>query len=257
MMRIRFNAFWLQKAGNAAEEYEDAFAPAALPEAEDGCADFWCAVADGATETSFSGLWAQILVDHFVSQQPAHIKANHLSGLASDWRQAIDARTAHKPLPWYALEKLERGAFSSLMGLSIRADGSWRALCVGDSCLFHVRPRQAIRAFPYYSPDQFNNHPVLLSTNTAESVEVQGARGKWKDGDYFLLMTDALAHFFLSQRKLRTHLVSESLDQAGFEQIVTGARDDRICRNDDVTLLRIAPARGDGDGQGSVPDGVA
>src|SRR5689334_18731470 len=242
-MRIRFSAFWLQKAGNTAEEYEDAFAPTIADDAQ-GCDEFWCAVADGATETSFSGLWAQLLVDHFVQQRPAQIKVDHLNGLALSWRQAIDARTAHKPLPWYALEKLERGAFSSLIGLTIRADGSWRALCVGDSCLFHVRPHQAIRAFPYYSADQFNNHPVLLSTN-AESVEVQGARGKWQDGDYFLLMTDALAHFFLSQRKLRTHLVSDALDQAGFEQIVTGARDDKICRNDDVTLLKIAPTAGD------------
>ena len=249
-MRVRFNAFWMQKAGNAAEEYEDAFAPASPPDAE--CGEFWCAVADGATETSFSGLWAQLLVDSFVADRLAQIKADRLTRLSSQWRQAIDARTAHKPLPWYAVEKLERGAFSSLMGLVIRADGNWRALCVGDSCLFHVRPRQAIRAFPYYTPDQFNNHPTLLSTNSAESVEVQGARGKWKDGDYFLLMTDALAHFFLSQRKLRTHLVTDTLDQAGFEQIVEGARNDRICRNDDVTLLKIAPALGDGDKQGGV-----
>ena len=247
MMRVRFNAFWMQKAGNLPEEYEDAFAPNASPDADTGRDEFWCAVADGATETSFSGLWAQLLVDHFVNQRPAQIKADHLSGLALNWRQAIDARTAHKPLPWYAVEKLERGAFSSLIGLTIRADGSWRALCVGDSCLFHVRPHQAIRAFPYYHPDQFNNHPVLLSTN-AESVEVQGARGKWQDGDYFLLMTDALAHFFLSQRKLRAHLVSDALDQTGFEQIVAEARDDRICRNDDVTLLKIAPAAGDDPG---------
>ena len=161
-MRIGFSAFWLQKAGNAAEEYEDAFAPAALPDDGGSCAEFRCAVADGATETSFSGLWAQILVDAFVDRAACRTsRRDRLSGaLASDWRQAIDARTAHKPLPWYALEKLERGAFSSLMGLSIRADGSWRALCVGDSCLFHVRPRQAIRAFPYHHARQFNNHPV-------------------------------------------------------------------------------------------------
>lgn len=243
-MRIGFSAYWLQKAGNATDEYEDAFAP---EDAHDGeCAEFRCAVADGATETSFSGLWAQILVDAFVSQRLPRIKPETMVALSAGWRSAIDAR--HKPLPWYALEKLERGAFSSLMGLTIRANGNWRALCVGDSCLFHVRPQQTIRAFPYHLPDQFNNHPALLSTRLDSAVEARAARGKWKEGDYFLLMTDALAHFFLSQRKLRARLAADELDQAGFEQLVAHARGERICRNDDVTLLKIVPVIGDGQG---------
>lgn len=244
-MRIGFSAFWLQKAGNADHEYEDAFAPEDAPtDAE--CVEFRCAVADGATETSFSGLWAQILVDAFVSQRLPKLKPETMLALSAGWRAAIDAR--YKPLPWYAQEKLERGAFSSLMGLTIRADGSWRALCVGDSCLFHVRPQQTIRAFPYHLPDQFNNHPTLLSTRHDSSVEARSARGKWKDGDYFLLMTDALAHFFLSQRRLRAHLAADGLDQAGFAELVARARGERICRNDDVTLLKIVPIVGEGQG---------
>ncbi len=245
-MRIGFSAFWLQKAGNSTEEYEDAFAPARALDSD--CAEFRCAVADGATETSFSGLWAQILVDAFVGDRLPHVKPETLYALSAQWRGAIDARTALKPLPWYALEKLERGAFSALMGLSIRADGGWRALCVGDSCLFHVRPQQAIRAFPYHTPDQFDNHPALLSTRSDAAVGARVARGKWQDGDYFLLMTDALAHFFLSQRIFRARLAAASLDQTGFERLVTGARSDHICRNDDVTFLKIVPLFGDGRG---------
>jgi hypothetical protein len=244
-MRIGFSAFWLQKAGNSSDEYEDAFAPSVVPAAAD-CPEFRCAIADGATETSFSGLWAQILVDAFVSQRLAHVKPEAVDALSAHWRAAIDSR--HKPLPWYALEKLERGAFSSLLGLTIRADGNWRALCVGDSCLFHVRPQQAIRAFPYHLPDQFNNHPALISTRLDASVAARTARGKWKNGDYFLLMTDALAHFFLSQRRLRVRLAADGLDQAGFEQVVANARGERICRNDDVTLVKIVPVFGEGQG---------
>jgi hypothetical protein len=132
------------------------------------------------------------------------------------------------------------------MGLSIHADGNWRAVCVGDSCLFHVRPKQAIRAFPYHTPDEFNNHPALLSTDTDAAFDAHNARGKWRDGDYFLLMTDALAHFFLSQRKMRGMLAADSLDHAGFASMIEAARGDRICRNDDVTLVKITPRFGDG-----------
>ena len=243
-MRIRCNAFWLQKAGNSEDEYEDAFAPG-YP-AEGDWEEFRCAVADGATETSFSGLWAQILADAFVEQRLTRLQSEYLAPLSSQWHTAIEARTAHKPLPWYAVEKLEKGAFSSLMGLCIYGDGNWRALCVGDSCLFHVRPKQAIRAFPYHTPDEFNNHPALLSTDTGAVFEARTARGKWRDGDYFLLMTDALAHFFLSQRKLRGMLAADSLNQAGFAAMIEAARSDRICRNDDVTLVKITPGLGDG-----------
>lgn len=245
-MRIGFSAFWMQKAGNAGDEYEDAFAPAA-PRAADH-AEFRCAVADGATETSFSGLWAQILADAYVSGHLPPAKPETLRPLATQWHQAIAAHTEHRPLPWYALEKLERGAFSSLIGLTVRAEGTWKALCVGDSCLFHVRPHQAIRAFPYHQPEQFNNHPALISTLVESKFDARVARGKWGERDYFLLMTDALAHFFLSQRDLRGHLAADALDQAGFEGLVGSARDRHLCKNDDVTLLKIVPYSGDGDG---------
>ncbi len=242
-MRIVCNAFWLQKAGNSVDEYEDAFAHT-LPR-EGSHEEFRCAVADGATETSFSGLWAQILADAFVEQRLTQVQPEALAPLSARWHEAIAQKTAHKPLPWYAQEKLEKGAFSSLMGLAIGADGSWRAHAVGDSCLFHVRPKQAIRAFPYHTPDEFNNHPALLSTDAHAGFETRGARGKWRDGDYFLLMTDALAHFFLSQRRLRGRLAADSLDQAGFAEIIGAARGEHTCKNDDVTLLKITPRRGE------------
>ncbi len=244
MMRIDCAAFWLQKAGNAEDEYEDAYAFS--PPKWDRLREFRCAVADGATETSFSGSWAEILAGTFASGRLERVTPEALAPLAVAWRAEIDARTRAKPLPWYAQAKLEQGAFSSLIGLTIRASGRWRALCVGDSCLFHVRPRQAIWAFPYYLPEQFGNRPMLISTDPAVNVglQPQSARGRWQEGDFFLLMTDALAHFFISQPQLRRQLVNAP-DQAQFEQIVTQARADQLCRNDDVTTLKVCPSFGD------------
>ena len=247
-MYLQFSARWMQKAGNAADEYEDAFAPAAST--DESCSEFRCAVADGATETSFSGLWARILVDAFVAKQLRKLNGETIRVLTVRWREEIERRTEHKPLPWYAEEKLHQGAFSSLMGLTLRADGSWRALCIGDSCLFQVRPRSAIYAFPYHTPEQFNNHPALISTSADGNAALKArmARGRWREGDYFLLLTDALAHLFLSQRHLRSRLVASALDRAAFERLVEQARGERLCRNDDVTLLKVTPGFGDDQG---------
>ena len=59
-MHVVAEAFWLPKAGNTLEEYEDAFWP--RKSIDRSTSMFRCAVADGATETSFSAVWAQTLV---------------------------------------------------------------------------------------------------------------------------------------------------------------------------------------------------
>lgn len=240
-MHITYQAFWLQKAGNQPDEYEDAFAPdiqAGQTTTVTDQADFLCAVADGATETSFSGLWAQSLAGAFAAQRLERITSNTIRDLAREWSAEIAERTRAKPLPWYAEEKRQKGAFATLTGLHLRSDGWWTALCVGDSCLFHLRPGVWIKSFPYSQPSQFNNSPPLWSTNIAQNVCItpKRTRGKWKPGDYFLLMTDALAHYFLANEQIREQ-IHHGLDQAVFEELIQAARHDKLCKNDDVTLL--------------------
>jgi len=245
-MRVTYQAFWLQKAGNQPDEYEDAFAPHAHGDGPcvvpDAHADFLCAIADGATETSFSGLWAQRLVDAFVTRRLERITPNTVRDLAGEWRAAIAERTRAKPLPWYAEDKLQKGAFATLTGLHVRADGWWTALCIGDSCVVQLRPGAWIKSFPFSEPSHFNNSPLLWSTNTAQNtcVAPQRTHGKWKPGDYFLLMTDALAHYFLSDQTVR-ELIHQGLDQESFEAVIQAARHDKLCKNDDVTLLTVHP----------------
>ena len=243
-MHITYQSFWLQKAGNQLDEYEDAFAPVVQAEIPPPTTyvlpDFYCAVADGATETSFSGLWARNLVDAFVAGRLARITSEAVQDVAQEWQAEIAERTRAKPLPWYAEEKLQKGAFATLTGLHIRADGWWTALCVGDSCVFQLRPGAWIKPFPYSEPSHFNNHPLLLSTTSSQNRDVipKRTRGKWKPGDYFLLMTDALAHYFLSDDSVRAQ-IHRGLDQQSFETLIQTARHDKLCKNDDVTLLTV------------------
>ena len=201
-MHVVAEAFWLPKAGNTPEEYEDAFWPKKSIDRPTPL--FRCAVADGATTTSFSRLWARTLVRAYCRGQLGRGKAflKHLAPLQQKWKMAV----SQKPLPWYAEEKLRQGAFSSLLGLTIRGDQGteqlqWNALAVGDSCLFQTREDKVITQFPLTCSDQFTNRPALLSSNPSSNNRladhIYPASGQWQDGDAFYLMTDAIACWFL------------------------------------------------------------
>ncbi len=235
-MHITTHAFWLQKAGNQREEYEDAFAYANSSEST-----FLCAVADGATETSFSGLWAHILVTAFIEKRLADLDAENMRPLSLEWQEQITELTREKPLSWYAEEKLRSGAFSSFLGLQIDPGGTWKAVSIGDSCLFQIRESERIVSSPFDKPEQFNNRPALISTNPSRNngltpIPIEGV---WKDGDHFFLMTDALAHCYLTNEYLTRRNFLRVTDQGFFEYFVTRLRTMKVCKNDDVTLVRV------------------
>lgn len=198
-MEVRTRAHWLPKAGHQPDEFEDAFWPDTTHRLH--VKGFRCAIADGATETSFSDLWARMLAYEWARGflEPQRFSSSLSAVQAAWWKQV-----SRKPLPWYAEEKLRSGAFSSLLGLSLtggRGARRWHALAVGDSCLFHIRGGDVIAAFPLADPDQFDNRPLLLSSNALSNGQLRSAirrcAGSWRPGDSFYLMTDALACWFL------------------------------------------------------------
>ena len=235
-MRISFRIFWKPKRGNSSEEYEDAFWPPEPLDLDSKLLRF--AVADGATETSFAGSWAQILTRAYCRDRLSQKKIRRsLPRLREEWRSAI----GNQSLPWYAEQKLNEGAFAALLGLTL-LDGGWQSTSIGDSCLFQLRNNAVVTAFPMTSWQDFNNRPRLLSSNKGNWGEELGhlshASGAWEDSDVFYLMTDAMACWFLrSVQEGRPPMeVLDYMEQ--FDEWVESLRD-RGMRNDDVTLLRI------------------
>jgi hypothetical protein len=244
--------FSMPKEGNTPAEYEDAFWPRAALSFDS--VPIRLAVADGATETSFSGLWARLLVTAYGRGRLAEKDWNvDLPRIRRVWRRAVGQRR----LPWYAEEKLRAGAYSSLLGLTILSsqppgarEGTWRALAVGDSCLIQARGDDMISSFPFSCSNEFNSRPLLVSSldsqHEAES-EAQSMSGRWAAGDAFFLMTDALAGWCLRGREAGEQ-VFDGLRSIGtqtqFESLVAelrGAVDDEglpRLKNDDVTLVR-------------------
>lgn len=263
---LGYRAFRLPRQGYTLEECQDAFAG----DAERGR----FALADGAAESPYAALWAQLLVEEFIRQNdPLPHWASWLPALQERWSAQVtmyERGTAHKDnrtngvipiaktvetgVPWYLEPGLTQGAFATFLGLVI-ADNSWYALAVGDSCLFQVRGGELIRSFPILRAADFSNAPWLVGSRTSP-IEVPHKNGlqqcgDCQTGDRFWLMTDALAHWFLLQAEtggkpwlsltpLTYKGSSDDEAQHAFTVWIEGLRSARQLRNDDVTLLGVS-----------------
>ncbi len=247
----------IQKAGNAAEEYEDAYYPTGNGRREG--AELRVAVADGASEGMLSGAWASILVklhcefDWTDSSIEQFLDRAYIAWRSFRSEYLRDRERRNRPVQWYEEPGLQEGAFSTLLGLTLTGasndqGGEWAALAVGDSCLFHVRGGTLLRKFPLEQSADFNNHPVLLATNPARNGQASSAirrdSGKFELGDAMYLMTDALARWSLHEDEggrnpwSRLQNVVTREDPA-FDVWIDGLRKTKELRNDDVTLIRI------------------
>ncbi len=290
-MKVSTQSFYVPKRGNAQEEYEDAF----FPDGFSGTVSaFRCAVADGASESAFANIWAELLVRGF-----GHRRLN-VAELRNHWKQEVKGR----PLPWFLEKKVGRGAFAAFIGLSLRdptggrekarkaekvltaADwmpsnevggkgsagepsgngwhtdedlarkakcaGTWRAIAVGDSCLFHVRDDELVTVGPVCKSDQFDNSPYLLGSNSSGAIR-RGADhvsvhcGTWSKRDLFYLATDAMSQWLLY--RVESGLAPwEMLRELGaddtlpFDELVAEMRSEHDLHNDDTTLLRVEVA---------------
>ena len=92
--------------------------------------------------------------------------------------------------------------------------------------------------------EDFGNTPFLLSSNVSNNErvwnEVYTDDGECFDDDVFFLVTDALAHWFLTQKELGNKPWNQLLGvetQEDFTCFVHRLRQERLLRNDDTTLL--------------------
>src|SRR5262245_1714524 len=236
-MHTPATAGWAPKSGNTANEYEEAYA------VEPGTLRF--AVADGASETSFARQWAELLVAGFVQDAPsAAALHDFVVPLQNVWADAQKG----KATAWYAERKAKDGAFSSLLGVTIEGE-RWRALAVGDSCLFVVRAGKMLRAFPLERAEQFNNRPSLLSSNARANSgvwdDVVAVEGDLVSNDRLLLMTDALAQWFLLEAEMGRRpwaALAKVTTPEQFSAFIDCLRAGGALRSDDVTLVSVEVA---------------
>lgn len=240
---IRSDFFWLPKAGNRSEEYEDAVWPA-KPLILDPPAISY-AIADGATEASFAGLWASLLVQSFCR---GHLEPRRRRKTLQRLRQCWLEEASRNPLPWYAEAKLQQGSAAALLGLRLSRErpeiGTWHAKAWGDCCLFQIRQGRLLQSFPIAAAADFGSRPSLIGSNMPkerlDDLE-QAASGQWQRGDRIYLSSDALACFLLAEHEVGRDWwpILEQMDEQSFVWLVAVTRDQKLMRNDDVTCVRI------------------
>lgn len=236
--QLRWRHFGCPKRGHSAAESEDAAC------AHAGLGRF--AVADGATESAFSGDWSKLLAESYV--QTSLVKgewAAWLPPVQQRWLAAVGGRE----MPWFLEEKFEQGAFATLLGVELKraADGwDWSAVAVGDCCLFQVRADALVKKFPILRSIDFDGTPDLIGSRQREVTRDFWAAGELRPGDRLLCMSDALAQWFLAQAEAGrlpwravAQVEAEPDPTAAFEAWVEQLRAGKVLRNDDVTLLTI------------------
>ncbi len=240
-MGVTVRSFWLPRLGHKPDEYEDAFA------AEPSTGRY--AIADGAGEGAFTGLWARLLVDGFAHAPNPDLARwpDALAGVQAEWNGAMHGR----PLPWYGQEQVAEGAFATFLGLIVEhandATHRWQAVSVGDCCLFHTRGPTLLTAFPIGNSGEFGNAPRLVGSRMpAEqaAARVCHAEGFACPDDRLWLMTDALAHWCLASHEAGADpwqamepLLAPEATVDSFRLWVDDLHATGRLRNDDVTLM--------------------
>lgn len=237
---LTLRALWAPKEGNSEAEYEDAFAPTGLPTPLPNVVRV--ALADGASSSIFAREWAGLLAEAFAALPfVAAETGKRLALLGQLWRR----RVASDDLPWYAQEKLAGGSHATLLVVAWdRTRDRWLAHAVGDACLFVIRENRLRHAFPVTRSQNFDNHPDLLGTEGGAGRQAappfREARGVYRQGDRFLLMTDALAAWFLAEYEAgRRPWNALPTETPAFREWLRARRSDGTLRNDDVTLLEV------------------
>lgn len=246
MISCQFKSISLPKFGNSADENEDNILEPSKSEVEtETLVKF--AISDGATESSFSKEWSDLLVSTYKDKSfektylPETIKT-----ISETWQSMATAID----LPWYAQQKAEKGAFATFLGLTInRETSSFEVIAVGDCTLFQIRNNEIVFSFPVTSVEDFNNTPNLIASNNDYQTDLEKNviydSGTIQEKDIFLLATDAMAVWILKQKnrseKVRKLLIEqfEKQDEQNFEEWLNKQRKTNKIKNDDITLLMI------------------
>ena len=239
----------IPKLGNSDNENEDAIELIRLPKKGSGFSVIRCAIADGATQASFSKLWAEMLVRNAINS--GHMPAiKRLKALLDKTYLEWENEVNEKKLPWFAIEKAKRGAFSSLLWMSISTShmsnsGTLRAVSVGDSELLLLRNGMLLKAFPLQTSCEFGSSPELLSSKLEKNRNVKFELWitKWDKGDEIILATDAIGKFLLSRfeigdnplEPIRKCLLDNNNSGGFFRDWISELRSNRIIKNDDST----------------------
>lgn len=207
-----------------------------------------CAISDGASVSYDPGPWAEMLCRRF-AENPALSKA-WIDAVALEYQAAYDRDS----MSWSQEASFDRGSSATLLGVVCSPDRRGvRVFSFGDSLLAFVAGGSVVTTIPYVSPVEFDQAPILLSTNIAENrlLDEDVIARSWHDltivsheAPFLLLMTDAIGRWLLDQPEpSRVSTLLEISDSDSFAQFVAHERTDGRLNRDDTTLIVIGVSK--------------
>ena len=211
------------------------------------------AIADGVTRSFFPKEWATLLVEHFCESTDLFLAKtdwqNWIAPIQQKWYEQIKEKVRERNL-FYLTNSFntKESAASTFIGTQFNKDsGTWEAMIVGDSCLFH-KSDIGLKSYLVENSTDFTSRPEFFASFAKDDhSEPIFISGKANRGDTFILATDALAKWILEHREAGK--LDAALDRLTaiegdeeFYQFVHEARHDEAIRlvNDDVTLMLIS-----------------
>jgi len=245
-VQLNCSVLGLPKKGSTAEQCADA----ADCSPEHGIA----AVSDGAGSAFESRRWARLLTQAFVAEPlltlvPAEVL---------DWVEQVSAKwsasmSGSNLTVFEEMKIASEGSAATLVGVCFdepvpgAGEGTWICMALGDSCLFQISEGELVAAMPLNESEQFTQSPPLFYTQREfterDITSLYLAEGDWHIGDSFLLMTDAIAAWFLGKFEGggKPWDTLAELDADSFAAFVADLRRTKQLRNDDVVILRLDP----------------
>jgi hypothetical protein len=113
---------------------------------------------------------------------------------------------------------------------------------VGDTCLFHFRGAELLRAFPIERSAELEADPVVIGSvdlNRDELLRFASYEALCRPGDLVVLCTDAVADWVLRRHEAADPPAWEDywdMPEAAWQEEVAALRRDRHMRYDDATL---------------------
>lgn len=240
-LAVQYNVFFEQKEGNRFDQFEDAFAIDGVPVvriAKDAdrsvlsertgigtlrdLPPIWrVAVADGATGSSFSQLWARHLVESFISSHvPVRQDFQDIREFTAQAADSWNTRVIHEVLSGYKPGsmrhlRVKNGLLNTTQAATLllmefdTVQHTWKAAALGDTMVFQFSGDglNRNRPFRHMTGETFGNNPILVTSSRAEQDtyiwkpldrDDAYAEGSFDpEDDVFLLMTDAIAAYFL------------------------------------------------------------
>lgn len=247
MLKCNYKHISLAKIGNSKDENEDnILAPSTTEIIDEQIVRF--AISDGATESSFSKEWSDLLVSCFKDKSfdPENLPTT-IKRISETWQSMAKSIE----LPWYAEQKAENGAFATFLGITLNfTNAKFEAVAIGDCTLFLIRNDKLDTSFPITKIEEYGNTPNLFSSNQKYQTDFEKTVN-YLDGiilkdDLLILASDALAMWIFQRIKegekpwysLMTLLNYEEY-QTDFANWTANKIKENEIKNDDISLVII------------------